>query len=173
MKKIFIVMMIAGILTGCSDSSTKSITVCKGSFDYGDIENTYEAKGDKVIRIVNVTINDYRDTDYDDETLVSTLESQLNVYKEIDGLEIKLTAKDQIVRQEFIIDIENGDLKKLNEVGLIDLNGVCILFSSISRHLPGQWHLDFIPSGYIITLLIEFLRCLFWAGNVQKLPIAI
>ena len=123
MKKIFIVMMIAGILTGCSDSSTKSITVCKGSFDYGDIENTYEAKGDKVIRIVNVTINDYRDTDYDDETLVSTLESQLNVYKEIDGLEIKLTAKDQIVRQEFIIDIENGDLKKLNEVGLIDLNG--------------------------------------------------
>ena len=116
MKKIFIVMMIAGILTGCSDSSTKSITVCKGSFDYGDIENTYEAKGDKVIRIVNVTINDYRDTDYDDETLVSTLESQLNVYKEIDGLEI-------IVRQEFIIDIENGDLKKLNEVGLIDLNG--------------------------------------------------
>ena len=118
MKKIFIVMMIAGILTGCSDSSTKSITVCKGSFDYGDIENTYEAKGDKVIRIVNVTINDYRDTDYDDETLVSTLESQLN-----DGLEIKLTAKDQIVRQEFIIDIENGDLKKLNEVGLIDLNG--------------------------------------------------
>ena len=116
MKKIFIVMMIAGILTGCSDSSTKSITVCKGSFDYGDIENTYEAKGDKVIRIVNVTINDYRDTDYDDETLVSTLE-------EIDGLEIKLTAKDQIVRQEFIIDIENGDLKKLNEVGLIDLNG--------------------------------------------------
>ena len=37
MKKIFIVMMIAGILTGCSDSSTKSITVCKGSFDYGDI----------------------------------------------------------------------------------------------------------------------------------------
>ena len=123
MKKIFIVMMIAGILTGCSDSSTKSITVCKGSFDYGDIENTYEAKGDKVIRIVNVTINDYRDTDYDDETLVSTLESQLNVYKEIDGLEIKLTAKDQIVRQEIIIDIENGDLKKLNEVGLIDLNG--------------------------------------------------
>ena len=118
MKKIFIVMMIAGILTGCSDSSTKSITVCKGSFDYGDIENTYEAKGDKVIRIVNVTINDC-----DDETLVSTLESQLNVYKEIDGLEIKLTAKDQIVRQEFIIDIENGDLKKLNEVGLIDLNG--------------------------------------------------
>ena len=111
MKKIFIVMMIAGILTGCSDSSTKSITVCKGSFDYGDIENTYETKGDKVIRIVNVTINDYRDTDYDDETLVSTLESQLNVYKEIDGLEIKLTAKDQIVRQE------------LNEVGLIDLNG--------------------------------------------------
>ena len=56
-----------------------------------------------------MTINDYRDTDYDDETLVSTLESQLNVYKEIDGLEIKLTAKDQIVRQEFIIDIENGD----------------------------------------------------------------
>ena len=83
MKKIFIVMMIAGILTGCSDSSTKSITVCKGSFDYGDIENTYEAKGDKVIRIVNVTINDYRDTDYDDETLVSTLESQLNVYNEV------------------------------------------------------------------------------------------
>ena len=37
-------------------------------------------------------------------------------------MEIKLTAKDQIVRQEFIIDIENGDLKKLNEVGLIDLN---------------------------------------------------
>ena len=70
-----------------------------------------------------MTINDYRDTDYDDDTLVSTLESQLNVYKEIDGLEIKLTAKDQIVRQEFIIDIENGDLKKLNEVGLIDLNG--------------------------------------------------
>ena len=47
MKKIFIVMMIAGILTGCSDSSTKSITVCKGSFDYGDIENTYEGYQDR------------------------------------------------------------------------------------------------------------------------------
>ena len=123
MKKIFIVMMIAGILTGCSDSSTNSITNCKLGFEDGYIENAYETIDGNVNMIVNVTINDYRDTDYDDETLVSTLESQLNVYKEIDGLEIKLTAKDQIVRQEFIIDIENGDLKKLNEVGLIDLNG--------------------------------------------------
>ena len=33
MKKIFIVMMIAGILTGCSDSSTNSMSVLKGSFE--------------------------------------------------------------------------------------------------------------------------------------------
>lgn len=122
MKKIFIVVMVAGILTGCSESSSKVTTVCKGSFDYGDIENLYEAKGDQVTKITNTTINDYSNTDYDDETLVATLESQLSVYQDIEGLEIKITSKDKIVSREFTIDLENGDLAKLKEIGLIKLN---------------------------------------------------
>ena len=72
-------------------------------------------------------------------------------------MEIKLTAKDQIVRQEFIIDIENGDLKKLNEVGLIDLNGDgTVSLQTVILLVDESLHPVKIPA-IIITINIFFI----------------
>lgn len=125
MKKILVLLISLLCFCGCSTKKTTT-TVCKldtmGMLDSMEIIS----EGDKVTNLIEtVTIKwaDFEIETEDDKTLLeTTMLDFFEVLEDIDGIKISSKKTDEALNITVKMDIVNGDLDAMKEIGILNFD---------------------------------------------------
>lgn len=126
MKKLFSLMVLVLLLTGCS-SDEKTTTICKGNIDELTTTNvTIESEGDKVSLMKHHLVYDLSGMVTDDLPIDSywlpAIKSLNPDYSELKGGKAKYTVDGEKIYYDVEIDYNKADLDELKDAKLITTN---------------------------------------------------